>query len=698
MESTSSSNSSSLSTLKGILARPAPLELSKDDIELLLPHLDTSEDCHSLVLAILSRSTSPSSPPSSLTLQSIQSTLESLLTGTDSTELVQGLSLLSALLQVSPSFVTTSLFSSSSNSTGIPTILKDVVEHITSPLKLEGKGKEKQAKEELALIELLSLASGQPGMRSLVEESAGDWLESVLDRRDDGYENMRALAGVGIVKLRLGKKEASTSTTGLPQPPQAERTTKWKLEDLGELLVDLAIGRGKKEEEEGDDERTLLACLEGLAYLTLTPNRKIKQLASQPQMLDLLFSFASEKVTTPTASSASRDYAVSTLLNHLTSFPPTESKESEAAQVERLKRFASAGGTAGGGGADAAASEKESVEEVTKRVSLIARHSPSPIPTLRLLCLSPSLQTRRLVGSILHSLVTPQPLRGHLLQAGVPRLLLSLIRNIPTPFDVVQDLDPVQALSKLLITANPLLIFGPTPSSPLLLEATTALTLPFNTVSSTPLLATFETLMALTNIASLDPGLTDKLARLQLRDKSTTSLMNVVEELLLNQNTMVRRAATELVCNLVGSEPGILYFEPTLSTSSSSSRLHLLLALSSSEDVPTRLASSGALTSLVYSPSISTTLARNEKYLDLLIGLLEDEEAGVRHRGYEVWRGMGEVIGSIEKGDEARRKSIAKLKEKGVVNDLEKARGRERIVEVKESIDGALEIVKLLLD
>ncbi|GAA5916122.1 uncharacterized protein JCM6883_001739 [Sporobolomyces salmoneus] len=84
--------------------------------------------------------------------------------------------------------------------------------------------------------------------------------------------------------------------------------------------------------------------------------------------------------------------------------------------------------------------------------------------------------------------------------------------------------------------------------------------------------------MALTNIASLDPELTDKIARLSLRDRPATSLLNVLEELLLSQNVMVRRAASELVCNLVGSEAGISHFEPT---TSSSSRLHILLALSS---------------------------------------------------------------------------------------------------------------------
>ncbi|GAA5917602.1 uncharacterized protein JCM6883_003068, partial [Sporobolomyces salmoneus] len=372
------------------------------------------------------------------------------------------------------------------------------------------KGKSKQTKEEAALVELLSLASGQPGMRELVANEAGEWLEGLLERRGEGMGRMRAMAGVGIVKLRLGKKE-STMTTGLPpSPAQPERPTRWSLEDIATLFVDLVV----KTKQEEEDEKTLLSCLEGLAYLTLTPSRELKRISSRPQFLTRLFTLDGKK-----ARSAPRDFAVATLLDHLTRFPSPEDAQSDAAQVERLKRFASAGRKA----KDVA--ERESTEDITARVSLIVQHTPSPIPLIRLFCLSPSLQTRRLAGSILHSFVTPQPLRGQLLQSGVARLLLSLIRNIPTPFSVNHDLSPVQALSKLLITANPLLVFGPTPSSPLLLEATTALTLPFNTLSQTPLLAIFESLMALTNIASLDPELTDKIARLSLRDRPATSLL-----------------------------------------------------------------------------------------------------------------------------------------------------------------------------
>ena len=682
-----SSSDESLSLLKAILSRPSPLELTKEDLQLILPHLSSSPSLHSLSLAILSRSTSPS--PSPLTQQSIRSTLQSLLSGTNSSELITDLSTLSALLQVSPQFVNQLLLDKEDE--GLKLALGDAVEYISKPIKTAGgKGKEKEKEERKALVELLSIASGQQGMRGLVKESAGHWLESLLDR-EEGEKVVRAMAAVGIVKLRMGKKETD-STTGLPRPQEEEEISKWSLEDLAKLFVDLVVDEHKEGKE---DDQTLLASLEGLAYLTLTPSLDSKRIASSSDFLDIVFSFtsATTKQPPPTSSNAARDYAIATLLSHLTTFPTPEDAQSEAAQVERLKRFASAGG---GGVKNTKSAPAESIEQVTSRVTSIVKHSTSPIPTIRQLCLSPSLQTRRLAGQILHSFVTPQALRGQLLQSGVARLLLTLSRNIPAPFDPSSDLAPIQALSKLFITSNPLLIFGPTPSSPLLLEASQAISLPLGCSSSVPLLAIFESLMALTNIASIDQELTDRLSRLTLRDRTSLNLLlNAVEELLLNENKMVRRAAIELVCNLVASESGIEYFEPS-STSSSTPRLHLLLALSSAEDVPTRLAATGALTSLAWSKKISISLVTTEKYVELLRGMLEDEEDGVRHRAYEVWRGIGEVLGELEEGEKGEVREG--LRKGNVVGELEKAGEREDEVGLRESVDGAIEGIRKLLE
>ncbi|BGP23685.1 SWI5-dependent HO expression protein 4 [Rhodotorula toruloides] len=678
--------------LKTLLTRSGPLALDTSDVKRLAKALACAGPARAVALAVLARFLAPS--PTSTTRSSVQDTVESLLSGSDSTELVQGLATLSAILQVAPQLAASLLAQESLRSR-----LEDAVELVSKPV---GKGKGEQDEETLALVELLSLAAGHAGMRGLVRKSAAVWLESLLGspKEDPPRGNLRckAMAGCAVVKLRLGKDEAST--TGLPTAPHPPETTPsdWSLDNLARLATRLAISSVSSTSADPDNE-VLLPSLESLAYLTLMPSFSIKTVASEPAFLSAILGLSS-RTKEPFQSSTAREYAIATLLDHLTAFPSPIDAKSEAAQAERLKRFASGGGTSENGQETL---RPETTSDVEARIARLIQHDPSTVSTVRQLCLSPSLQTRRLAARILHAFVTPQKLRGQLLQAGVARLLLSLIRHLPLPFSPSDDTPSVQALAKLLITANPLLVLGPTASSPLLLEATTALTLPLGAPAAAyegiGLLPRFESTMALTNIASLDPSLNETLARLKLRDRPDTLLLTAVEELLVSQNTMLRRAATELICNLVTSDAGIEYFEPTSVSSDvdfrkpPSPRLHILLALTSSPDTPTRLAASGALTSLVYSPEIVNALCSHVKWVKLLVAQVEDEEPGVRHRMYEVWRVIGEMVGQI--GDEKEKERVRKGLEEGRVREeLEHAAKRERVVELGEVVWAAVEGIK----
>ncbi|GAA6001265.1 UNC45-central domain-containing protein [Rhodotorula paludigena] len=684
-------SSSSGDELKAMLSRPSPLDLTCDELDKLLSALKSSTEQHTLALAVLARFLSPS--PTSTTRSALQDALESRLSGSDSAELVEGLSALSGVLQVAPAVAASLLQLDSLRSR-----LEEAVELISRPV---GKGKAKQDDEMLALVELLSLAAGQPSMRGLVRSSAGEWLESLLGSPSNevaggGTEAKRtALAGVAVVKLRLGKEEPST--TGLPTADTGGSPSRWTLEDLARLFVRLVASR-KAVTPAGD---VILPSLEALAYLTLAPSPPVKKIATDSSFLATLFSLAPKTATAPTLSESARDYAVATLLDHLAVFPSPDA-QGDAAQVERLKRFAAAAAQKGDAGSPV---QPETVESVTARVGLLVRHDPSPIPTVRQLCLSPSLQTRRLAARILHSFVTPQSLRGELLQAGAARLLLSLIRQLPAPFSPAHDTPAVQGLAKLYITANPLLIFGGSPSAPLLLEATTALTLPLAVSASSDggpasLLATLESLMALTNIASLDPALTEQLARLELRDRpsSANKLLDVVNELLLSSNAMVRRAATELVCNLAASDAGIAYFEPPQEApldgpKPPSAKLHVVLALASSPDKPTRLAASGALTSLVYSPRIALALCAFAKWREMLLVLCGDDVPGVRHRVYEAWRVLAEMVEQLP--DAKERESARKGIEDGKVRAaLEAAAQAEKVAELQAAASAAVKVLK----
>lgn len=679
-------------SLEGILKRTQPLDLARRELDTVTAAITTSGKPRALALAVLARFLSPS--PTSTTRTSLQDSLESLLAGTDSQELTRGLAALSAVLQVAP-LVAAELLKRDS----LRSHLEDAVELISQPPSQARKAAAAAGEERLALVELLSLAAGQAGMRALVRRSAGAWLEGLLGAPGEAtrpeYARTKALAAVAVVKLRLGKDEGAA--TGVPgAEAEDEAPSRWTLEELARLAAEL-VPLGVRDKEPDDD--VLLPALEALAYLTLYPSPAIKAIATDAKVLAPLFSLAPKQPTPPPSSSSARDYAVATLLDHLAAFPAPDA-EGEAAQIERLKRFAAAAAAKGASGVDA-----ESTETVTKRLTLLVGHDPSPIPTIRQLCLSPSVQTRRLAARILHSLVTPQALRGALLQAGAARLFLSLVRQLPSPFSPAEDTPAPQGLAKLLITANPLLVLGPTPDSPLLLEAAAALALPLGAPAAAPaasaggadLLPRFEAMMALTNLASVGPSLADALARLTLRDRPTgTRLLAVVaDEHLLSAHTMVRRAAAELACNVVASDSGIAFFEPALeagSANASIARLHVLVALASAPDTPTRLAASGALTSLVYSPAIVAALLARPKWVELLLAPLEDDEPGVRHRVFEVWRVAGEAVRQME--GEGKERARASLREGKVGRRLEEAKTKERVVELKEVVTAAVMAVK----
>ncbi|GAA5863396.1 hypothetical protein JCM3774_005278 [Rhodotorula dairenensis] len=700
-ESGSSSHTSSddQTALQELLAARGTTSWNRDDVQRVVEGFGSSGELHALALAALARALA-SGPTLSTTTSLLKDKLNSLLAGTDTAELVSGFRLLSALFQVAPetaaSLVKDPILSSH---------LTDAVETISAagcaPSKSTTKGKGKQDQAVVELVELLSLAAGQPAVRPVVDAAASPWLESLLGSPDRPSLNRRlaALAGAATIKIRLGREAAAS--TGLPPPHRP--TSAWTSVALARRLVDLAtpdpgsVPHPRSLSAAEDD--VLLPVIEGLAFLTLTPSPRIKSIASEEAFLARLFTLfdVKDQAARPAATSSShaRDYALATLLDHLTAYPQLQSASDEAKQVERLKRFASAAGR------EDDELEYESADAVEARVLRVVGTKPSVVPLLRHLCTSASIQTRRAAARILHSLLTPQKTRGQLLQAGVARLLLSLVRHLPSPFDPSEDVPAVQGLAKLLITANPLLVFGPTPDSPLLLETMSALTLPLgvdgDAAESVSLLARFECLMALTSVASVGPSLADVLARSKLRDRPNTLVLTAIEDCLLSQNVMVRRAATELVCNLAASDAGIEHFEPPATADSSrpgsgppSQRLHLVLALTSSPDLATRLAATGAFASLVYSPRTAVALCTFAPWRKILVDLLADEDPGVRHRVYEVWRVIGEVSAQLSDPSVREEVRTALQEEPQAVRRVEEAALAEKVDQLKEVAQAAV--------
>lgn len=600
-----------VTALQALLASPAPLEAT------FLPLLLSSLRCatplvHSLALAILSRTLTAPAP--------LAPALESLLTSrlsASQADRTEAFVALGAVLQVAPPLGVSLIIG------GLRKPLETAVGLATSPVS-SADGEAERAGEQLALIGLLALAAGQSGVRVMVRAAAGDWLESVLDTGD---ARTKAVAGVAVVKLRMGKERPEE---GGAAPPGAETPkSRWTLEDLAKLCAGLVVAAAPAGASELPDEAVVLPSLEALAYLSLSASPVFQHLTTTSFLSSFLFL---SPASPPLA------YAIASLLHNLTTHPAPPS----SADLARLKAFASA----------TPLPTLEDPATTTARISLLLSIPPTPLPSLRALALS-SPPTRLLASKILLSLLTHPPHRPALLQAGAHKLLLRLIRTIPFPGSI----EAIQGLAKVLITTNPALVLDDATME----DAVRALALPLP--GEAGLLIKFECLMALTNVASVKEEWAESVAGLLIpfqetagfgeavKEKEGKPLLGTVEELMLSSNTLVRRAATELICNLVACETGATYFEPTTPSSSTpnepASHLHLLVALSSSSDLPTRLAASGALASLALSPPIAASLAY-PRGMEIVLALLEEDEelsagerVGLRARGYEILRLVG---------------------------------------------------------
>jgi len=125
------------------------------------------------------------------------------------------------------------------------------------------------------------------------------------------------------------------------------------------------------------------------------------------------------------------------------------------------------------------------------------------------------------------------------------------------------------------------------------------------------LLQKFESLMALTNLASSSQKARDRIV--------TDDIVSQLDSLILDDNPLVRRAANELLCNVISTERLMKRYGADAELAAVPpkgvvSRVHILLALSDSEDFSTRKAASGTLATLLsISPSCAKALLSIDK-------------------------------------------------------------------------------------
>ncbi|KAF9515053.1 hypothetical protein BS47DRAFT_1381711 [Hydnum rufescens UP504] len=503
------------------------------------------------------------------------------------------------------------------------------------------------------LAVLFSLASNQAACRSIVRANFLSWLE--LQARVSTDTQIRTSCAVALTKLARAEDAAGNGIdlSGTSQEDMAERarSKRSQTDELGTLLRNTIVHA-----HEGDNNEILspvIDSIEGLAYLSIEVALQ-ESLSKDQKLLQCLFSLVPvirrrnnlvaqsiDDVPAAKKTNAALVYGISVIISNIVAFAPrlTE-EESQLAKLRNLANPVTAkpGGLLGmtTGTPSTVPEDRESDASAIERGKRLIK--AGVLPALTALARAESVPTRHAVGRAYLSLVEPNENRGPILQNGGSKTLMSLIRSALSSVSssspgsmthpassqnllAVDDLTLIQALAKLAITTNPGLLFGTSDSA--LIDAIRPLSLLLLHPRSS-LLQRFEAIMALTNLASVSAVLANRVATVDLATK--------LDVLILDDHIMVRRAATELVCNLIHTDVMFARYggklslanksvpsaqaktisatapaTPKMSTSTSLStppeavisRVHVLLALSDVEDQPTRLAACGALAMLL---------------------------------------------------------------------------------------------------
>ncbi|RDB28985.1 Protein unc-45 A [Hypsizygus marmoreus] len=468
------------------------------------------------------------------------------------------------------------------------------------------------------VAQLLSQACGHKPCRAILTSQAIKWLDFASCKTSD--QKLCAPATTALIKLSKGSAVDNSEITGVSQGGDIQGSTR-KDEDLAAVMKDIVVS--------GIDAASTSDAVEGLAYLTVDPEIK-ESLSRDKRFLQRLFALVPHHKG---AASVESDQPVTTLvfgilviISNLCAYRPHLTEEQ--AQMQKLRQMANAANST------VKTPAFESVDNDDRHVRTRVRRLvdagvlevfPAAIRTD-----SPGIRVAS--GKALLSIIEDKENRGKVLQSGGAKILTLIINKAMSkpssnssstapPFDPAY-LSAIQALAKLAITSSPVQVFGPNEGA--MLDAIRPFAFMLEASSST-LLQRFEAMMALTNLSSQSAELASRIA-------SAEGLLNKVELLLLEDHTLIRRAAMELICNLIaGSDEVFERYGGGDNMSRTKSKLQVVIALSDVEDLPTRLAASGAVATLSSAPSACQALvaiqSERHRVLPILSQLIDPSPA-----------------------------------------------------------------------
>lgn len=171
-----------------------------------------------------------------------------------------------------------------------------------------------------------------------------------------------------------------------------------------------------------------------------------------------------------------------------------------------------------------------------------------------------------------------------------------------------------QALARIGISINPEVAF---PGQRLLEVVRPLLNLLHPDCSA---LENFEALLALCNLASVSENVRKRIIK--------ENGLQKIETYMFEEHTMLRRASTQVMTNLIGEETVIKLYE------GENDKTKFLFLLCFEEDEETVEAAAGALAMLTsYSPKCCKKVFQAKDWLEIFQNLLSNPKPSIRHRG-----------------------------------------------------------------
>lgn len=454
---------------------------------------------------------------------------------------------------------------------------------------------------QITLTETLSMACADAKTRTTIGLQCSEFLKSIVMRGATNNQHLKGAAAVALTKISLSesRKDPSVGMNGLDGASKQTASNGSNNSAEEEAQLAKLFSTLLKDDKNDKSSGIQLNAVEGLAYASI--QGPVKQLIiSDKALLLSLFQLGEDTKNNPLK------YGLIIIFNNLTAFRKRLSPEQE--QMLKLKKMAGTLPKSESGRLQNQDDDPLDDEAVVNQRN-ITLTKLGIMPALHAIGHQASENIRQSLAQVLRNLSTPPETRGLLVQQGVIRLLvpMALQQQQPQqpPASEATKTAATQALAKLTITLDPRLTFK-NHRMPELVKPLIWL------LESTDQLCQFESLMALTNLGSMGDA---QVLSLIVQDGGIEKM----ENLQFSEHNLVRRAATEALCNMIFFEPVFeLYSDPK----QGKNKIHLMLALCDADDFMTRRAASGALAVLSTSSEVCKMIIAQTRGLEILRSLI----------------------------------------------------------------------------